>query len=260
MLDSEIDRVARALSAAEADRSPISPPSAGWPALTVRDAYRIQLANVSRRVAAGARIVGRKVGLTSRAMQEQLGVDEPDYGHLLDDMVVLDGASIDAARFCSPRIEPEIAFRLYRPLTGPECTIEDVLDSTEAVLPAMEVIDSRVSDWQIGLTDTIADNASSAAVVLGTARVSPREIDLPAVTVSFLRNRQVVESGTGSAVLGHPAMAVAWLANTLGAHGDRIGAGEVVIPGSCTRSVEVRAGDAFAAEFDGLGSVSVRFE
>jgi 2-keto-4-pentenoate hydratase len=255
----DIELAAAALAAAEHRRSPVPPVTERFPDITVEDAYRIQLINVRRRAEAGVRVRGRKIGLTSRAMQAQLGVTEPDFGHLLEDMLFDDRSTIEVSRFCAPRIEPETAFVLGRPLAGPGCTMEDVLDATDHVLPVMEIIDSRIADWRITLADTIADNASSAGVVLGSTRVGPRDLDLPEVAVAFRRNGEVVETGMGSAVLGHPALAVAWLADKLAEFGTTIHAGEVVIPGSCTRSVEVRAGDEFSAEFRGLGSVSVRF-
>lgn len=255
----DLDAVATALHAAEQQRAPIGPPSAQWPELTVDDAYRIQMLNVQRRLGEGRVVRGHKVGLTSEAMQAMLGVSEPDYGHLFDDMFVSDGGSVSASRFCTPRIEPEVAFVLGRPLRGPNCRPEDVLAATEYVCPALEIIDSRVVDWRITLADTIADNASSGGVVLGEERSAPGEFDLRDIDVSLTKNGETVASGSTGAVLGDPAMAVAWLVNTLHGYGVQTEPKHVVLPGSCTRAVDVAAGDTVRAEFAGFASVSVSF-
>jgi len=255
----DVDALARELRAAELDRAPIAPLTVRHPDLSVEDAYRIQLAAVERRIQNGARIRGRKVGLTSRAMQEMLGVGEPDFGYLLDDMFVEDGGSVPAQRFCAPRAEPEVAFILERPLLGPGCTPDDVVSATSDLIPAMEIIDSRIRDWRIALADTVADNASSAAVVLGSNRRPIRDVDIRTIPVTLSRNGEVAETGTSDAVLGNPAAAVAWLANKLSEFGGRLEAGEVVIPGACTRAVVVQRGDVVSAEFGDLGTVSVTF-
>ena len=249
--------VAAALAAAERDCAPIEPPTTTWPGFDVGDAYAVQLCNVRERRAVGGVVYGHKVGLTSRQMQEMLGVDEPDYGHLFEDMVVADGGEAAVAELCSPRVEIEVAFVLNRALVGPGITPAQVLAATEAVAPAIEVIDSRIRDWRITLADTIADNASSARVVLGPATAAPD--DLAGLRAVLRRNGEPVESGLSGAVLGHPARAVAWLANTLARVGRSLDAGHVVMPGACTRAVDVHAGDEIVGELDGIGSVSVRF-
>lgn len=257
MNGAKICEIAAALAEAERDRKPIDPVSATWPGLTVDDAYHVQLHNAGRRVVGGASVVGYKVGLTSAAMQQMLGVDQPDFGHLFDDMVV-EGA-VAAERFLQPRAETEIAFVLRAPLRGPGVTAEQVLAATDYVCTAIEIIDSRIAGWRIGLTDTIADNASSAALVLGTKRLAPGAIDMAAAEGRTLVDGRVIESGPGSAVLGHPAAAVAWLANTLGARDVTLEAGHIVLPGACARAVDVRSGMTVAADVDGFGAAEIRF-
>jgi 2-keto-4-pentenoate hydratase len=251
--------VADALRDAERDRRPVAPVTEIWPGLDVDDAYAVQRANVQRRVAAGAVVRGHKVGLTARAMQEMLGVSQPDYGHLLDDMFVADGGATPAERYCAPRVEPEVAFVLDAPLDGRGCTVADVLRATAFVVPALEIIDSRIADWRIALADTIADNASSAGVVLGARTTAVDGLDLATLGVVLRRNGEIVETGAAGAVLGNPVLAVAWLANTLHGLGAVLDTGHVVLPGSCTRAVEVGPGDAVRADFDVLGGVSVEF-
>jgi 2-keto-4-pentenoate hydratase len=191
-------------------------------------------------------------------MQQMMGVDEPDYGHLLDDMQL--AGTADASAYLFPRVEVEIGFVLARDLPGEGCTVEDVLACTEFVAPAIELIDSRIIDWKIGLQDTIADNASSAGFVLGSERVHPSELDICGVAATLRRNGEVVAEGRGDAVLGDPAIAVAWLAEKVASFGVRLLAGDIVLPGSCTRAIDARPGDEFHAEFAGLGSVDLKFE
>jgi 2-keto-4-pentenoate hydratase len=250
---------ATALASAEWSRQPIPPLTATYAGLTVEDAYEIQQINVRERVRGGRTIYGHKVGLTAKPMQQMLGVDEPDYGYLLDDMVVEDGATVPVARYLQPRVEVEVAFVLGAPLYGPGVTVEDVLKATAYVVPAIEIIDSRIVDWKITLADTIADNASSAGIVVGRQRTSVDGLDLPAVQATLSKNGEVVDTGTGEAVLGNPAIAVAWLANKLSAFGVELLAGHVILPGSCTRAVDVGAGDVIVGSFTPLGQVSVRF-
>lgn len=246
---------------AERDRSPIAPLAATYLGIDVSDAYEIQLLNIRRRLAAGATVRGHKVGLSSKVMQQMMGVDEPDYGHLLDDMV-LSGASrtpVDTARYCFPRIEVEVGYVLGKTLPGEDCTTADVLAATEYIVPTIELIDSRITDWKIGLADTIADNASSAGVIVGDARVSPDRLDPAGIGAVLYQDGEEVARGNTSAVLGDPTEAVAWLARKVASFGVRLEAGHLVLPGSCTRAVDVCPGDAFRAEFAGLGSVAVRF-
>ena len=257
MLDAVDTRdLADRLFEAERHRKPIPPLIELHPGMDAADAYRIQLLNIERRISHGGVVVGHKVGLSSKAMQQMMGVDEPDYGHLLEDMRVVPGEPVDTTRFLLPRIEPEVAFILGDDLPE-DCTEEQALAATEAVAPALELIDSRIADWRIRLPDTIADNASSAGFVLGANRVDPRSIDLTTIPVKLHRNGELIESGRSDAVLGNPLVAVAWLARTVAKFGVRLRAGHVVLPGSCTRAVDLRPGDAFRAEFGELGAVEI---
>ncbi|MGQ9594361.1 MAG: 2-keto-4-pentenoate hydratase [Anaerolineae bacterium] len=240
-------------------RVPVDPLTERFPALTVAQAYEIQLAGIRRRLEGGRRVVGKKIGLTSKAMQDLLGVHAPDYGHLLDDMVVPNGQAVPVSRLLQPRCEGEIAFLLKRDLVGPGVTVGEVLAATEAVLPALEIVDSRVRDWRIQIQDTVADNASSALLVLGDKLTPVHGLDLRLVGMVLEKNGQVMATGAGAAVLGHPAAAVAWLANKLGEFGVALKAGEVVLSGALTAALPIVAGDAFRAEFDRLGSASIRF-
>lgn len=258
---SDADRrtAAAALKAAEVHRAPVPPLVGTYPEMDVVDSYEIQLLNIRERLAGGTTILGHKVGLSSKAMQEMMGVDEPDYGHLLSDMEVFVDRPVDVNRYCYPRVEVEVGFILGAALPGEGCTEEDVLDATEAVAPAIELIDSRIRDWRIGLVDTIADNASSAGFVLGPERVKPRDIDLLAIDATLTRNGELVAEGRSDAVLGNPVTAVAWLAGKVASFGVRLEAGQVILPGSCTRAIDVRAGDEFVAQFAGLGTVHLSF-
>lgn len=248
-----------ALASAERDRAPIEPLRHTYPGLDVVDAYEIQLRTIRRRLAGGARIHGHKVGLSSKAMQDMTGVDEPDYGHLLSDMQVSESSPVSAGRYCYPRVEVEVGFVLGAPLPGEGCTEDDVLAATEAVAPAIELIDSRIRDWDIRIGDTIADNASSAGYVLGPDRVKPSDIDLLAIDARLLKNGEQVAEGRSDAVLGNPVTAVAWLARKVASFGVTLEAGHVILPGSVHRAVDVAAGDDFEAVFDGLGSVRLSF-
>jgi 2-keto-4-pentenoate hydratase len=251
--------VADALATAERERRPIEPPTETWPGLDPADAYSIQLLNAESRIDAGSAVRGHKVGLTSRSMQQMLDVDEPDYGHLFDDMFVTEGDSLDVTALCQPRVEIEVAFVLEDAIAGPGVTVAEVIRKTAFVMPAIEVIDSRVRDWRITLADTIADNASSARVVLGGNPTPLASVDVRLLGGILRRRGEIVETGVSGAVLGNPATAVAWLANKLAEFETRLEAGHVVMPGACTRAVDVEAGDAIRAEFDVLGSVEVTF-
>ena len=253
----QVEALAEALWSAERDAAPIAPLTAQHPDLTVADAYAVQQALIRRKLAAGARVMGWKVGLTSTAMQRLLGVSEPDFGHLLDTMQLADGSPLSRAALIWPRVEPEIAFALGADLHGPGVTAADVLAATAALIPALEVVDSRIRDWQIRLADTIADNASSARFVLGRGRVPPGDFDLRLLGMVFQVDGQVVATAAGAAVLGHPAQAVAWLANTLARFGQGLRAGQVVLPGSLVAAVDVQPGMTVTAEFDRLGAVTL---
>jgi len=227
--------------------------------LTVAQAYQIQLAAICNRLKEGRRVVGKKIGMTSKAMQDLLGVREPDYGHILDDMVVLNGQPVAVDKLLQPRCEGEIACLLGQDLIGPGVTVAEVLAATEAVIPALEIVDCRIRDWKIKIQDTIADNASSARVVLGDKLTPVHDLDLRLVGMVLMKNGQVVATGAGAAVLGHPAASVAWLANKLLEFDIPLKAGEIILSGSLTAAPPVAAGDYFRADFDRLGSVSAYF-
>jgi 2-keto-4-pentenoate hydratase len=193
-------------------------------------------------------------------MQQMMGVDEPDYGHLLDEMQVFEDTPVQAGRYLYPRVEVEVGFILADDLPGADCTEDDVLAATEALVPSIELIDTRITDWKIKLCDTIADNASSAGFVLGEARVSPADVDVQMIEAVLTRNGDLVAEGRSDAVLGNPVTAVAWLARKVESFGVRLKKGDIVLPGSCTRAIDVRAGDEFVADFAGLGAVRLSFE
>jgi 2-keto-4-pentenoate hydratase len=259
------------LWAAERDRAPIGPLTETFPGIDVVDAYEIQLINIRRRLAAGAGVRGHKVGLSSPVMQQMMGVDEPDYGHLLEDMVLAQDAPIPAAAYCYPRIEVEIGYILGSPLPGEGCTEADVLAATEYIVPSLELIDSRITDWRIKLADTIADNASSAGVILGEPRRTPADLAAAGVDLADIeavlykggtggRGGTEIARGNTSAVLGNPTACVAWLARKVADFGVKLEAGHLILPGSCTRAIDARPGEHFRAEFAGLGTVTASFE
>ncbi|WP_194817051.1 2-keto-4-pentenoate hydratase [Nocardia sp. XZ_19_385] len=252
-------QLADELEVAERDRVAIDPLVSRHSEIDVVDSYEIQLINIRRKLAGGAKVIGHKVGLSSLAMQQMMGVDEPDYGHLLDNMEVFEDKPVEAGSYLFPRVEVEVGFVLGADLPGEDCTEADVLAATVAYAPAIELIDSRIKDWKIGLCDTISDNASSAGWVLGPERVAPEDIDIKAIDAVLTKNGAVVAEGRSDAVLGDPVIAVAWLARKVASFGVRLKAGDIVLPGSCTRAIDAHPGDSFHAEFAGLGSVRLRF-
>lgn len=258
MVPESIRDAAAALAQAEVTRVPIAPLSESHPAFTIDDAYAIQTARSAERLADGGIIAGFKVGLTSAAMQRQLGVDQPDFGTLFADMAVEAGA-VDLSPYIAPRIEPEIAIILERPLQGPGIDVDDVIAATGTVTAALELIDSRVRDWRITIVDTIADNASSAGYILGSTRLTLDEFDRVGTTVTMSVNGEQVGSGSGNDVLGDPLRAVAWLANTLGERGVTIPVGAVVLPGSVCGAAFVNPGDVAVADFGALGRLEISF-
>lgn len=257
--EEDVQELAGALWDAEQRSIPIEPISARFPDADVADAYRIQQRVIALRLATGDVVRGHKVGLTARVMQQQFGVDRPDFGHLLASMFHPEGEPLPVASLIAPRVEPELAFFLTEPLQGPGVTVADVLSATGFVMPALEIIDSRIQNWQIGIVDTVADNASSARVVLGGSRTSLDDLDPRLIGVVLRRNGEIVETGASGAVLGNPAQAVAWIANTIAGHGASLNAGDIVMPGTCTRAIEMKPGDTIRADFEHLGHVSVSF-
>ena len=254
------ETIADRLFEAETTKVAIPPLIQTWPEIDVVDAYSIQLANIARRVEAGAKIRGHKVGLSAKAMQQMLGVSECDYGHLLDDMFVNEYEMIPISRFLAPRAEIEVAFVLGRPLAGPGITTADVIRATDYILPSIEIVDSRIADWKLTIADTIADNASSGAVVLGGRPTRLHDVDPALIGANLRKNGEIVETGCSGAVLGNPVNAVAWLANKVAAFGVTLEPGHVIMPGSCTRMVPIGPGDTIRADFDGLGHVSATFK
>ena len=245
----------------DADRTakPVAPLTERYADLGIEDAYAIQTINIERRIAAGERVIGRKVGLTSKPMQQLLGVDEPDFGVLTDRMMVEDGDLIPLQTLVQPRVEAELAFVMERDLAGPGVTTGVALAAIAGVLPSVEVVDSRVADWKIKLVDTVADNASSGLLVLGGRMRKVEHVDLRLLGVVVSRDGQLIDTGAGAAALGNPARCVAWLANKLGSFGAGLKAGDVILPGAVHRMVPVRSGDVFRADFAHLGAVTVRF-
>lgn len=225
------------------------------PDLTIEEAYHIQRQNVERKKRLGCKVVGKKIGLTSKPMQELLGVNEPDYGILLDDMMYPDKGNIPAHELLQPKVEGEIAFVLKRDISGPRATVHDVLKATDYIVPALEIIDSRIRDWKITLTDTVADNASSGLFVLGERALLPTELDMRLVGMVLMHNDMLVNTSAGAAALGNPALCVAWLANKLYEHGEQLRAGEVVLSGALSVAVSIQKGDRIEALFDRLGPV-----
>lgn len=254
-----LDRFSDALRQARETRIAISPLTDEFPRLSIPDAYAVAQRIVAVDVDAGARVVGHKIGLTSTAVQEQLGVSQPDYGVLLDTMEIVDGSVVDRDRFVAPRVELELAFRLRERLVGPGVTTDDVRRATAVVHPAIELVDSRIADWRIRLADTVADNASSAAFVISELGFSLDELDVAGVHVTLYKNDEVLEHGCSDAVLGDPCEAVAWLANALGPLGEPLESGEIVLSGACTRMAAASANDRFRGVFEGLGELSVSF-
>ena len=265
MLDAEtIQKLAAELDASEKSRAQVEHFSKRFPGMTIADGYAVSRAWVAMKIAAGRQVRGHKIGLTSRAMQQSSQIDEPDYGTLLDDMFFAPG-DLPTDRFIAPRVEVELAFVLKRRLAGPEVGVEEVLDATGHVQPAIEIIDARIEQFDRHSTaprkvyDTISDNAANAGIVLGGRQAHPREVDLPWVGAVLRQNGVVEETGLAAGVQGHPAVGIAWLAQKLAPWGEALEAGEVVLAGSFTRPVLAKRGDRFDADYGPLGRFEFRF-
>ncbi len=256
--DAQRQQAAALLIEAERTGVPTTQLDQAFPGIEIADAYAIQQHIIASKLAAGARLRGHKIGLTSKAMQSTVGINEPDYGHLLDTMFFQDGDTIATEKLIVPRVEVELAFVLGKPLRGPDVTLFDVLDATDYVVPALELIDGR-SKYPRRIVDNIADNAACAGIILGGRPVKPLDVDLRWVAALLLKNGVIEESGVSAAVLGHPAMGIVWLANKLAAHDTRLEAGHIVLAGSFTRTVAVARGDTLHADYGPLGSISVHF-
>lgn len=255
----DVERLAEQIYRAEQESRMGKALSEQHPEMTVADAYAVQLGYISRRTAAGAQIKGHKVGCTNPVIQRLFNVYQPDYGQILDDMILPDGVKLSVSTLIQPRVEPEIAFYLKEPLRGPCVTQDQVLRAIESVVPCFEIIDSRFVDWRLKFVDTVADNGSSARCILGEPMRECLGLDLKLTGVVLEKNGEVVATGAGAAALGHPAAAVAWLANTLASYGQYLEEGHLVLPGALTTAVPAQAGDFFEASFAGIGSVRCRF-
>lgn len=255
VIDAAADELFQALQQARS----IEPLTARWPDLSTAQAYRMQEGLIRRRMAGGARVVGKKIGVTSQAVMSMLGVDQPDFGILLSDMVFPRGAEISMASMIQPRAEGEIAFVLKRDLLGPGLSAVDVLTATEGVMACFEIVDSRIRDWKIKIQDTVADNASCGAFVLSDRLVPIAKANLYSCGMVLEKNGQIAGVGAGAASMGSPVNAVVWLANALGRLGVPLLAGEVILSGALSAMVPVKAGDQLRMEIDGLGDCSVRF-
>jgi len=252
------NKAADILIAAENERKQAVQLSKTFAHITLDDSYAISSEVARRKIAAGARLIGHKVGLTSKAMQRSSQIDEPDYGHLLDSMMIADGAKVPHEKFCLPRVEVELAFVLGKKLTGPGVGLTDVLRATEYVIPALEIVDARVQDPR-KIVDTVADNGAAAGIVVGGRPVGPLDVDLRWVGGIMYKNSEIEETGVAAGVLGHPALGVAWLANKLGSHGVTLEPGHIVLAGSFTRVVFARKGDTLHGDFGALGGIAVQF-
>lgn len=257
---SVVEKAVAQLDAAEEKHEAISSPlTEQFPSLTENDAYHVQLNRIEEKLKNGETISGKKIGLTSIAMQKLLGVDQPDYGHLLQSMEVENGGKVSLSTLFQPKIEGEIAFVLKKDLVGPNVTVEDVIEATDYVVAALEIVDSRIKDWKIKLEDTVADNASCGLYVLGKEKINLKDVHLPSVEMELLKNGEVMNTGKGTDVLGDPAICVTWLANKLHSYNSSLKAGEVVLSGALSAAIEAKPGDVFTARFSSLGEVTVEF-
>jgi 2-oxo-hept-3-ene-1,7-dioate hydratase len=257
---SEADRrkAAESLLQAEKDRKPVLQLSKTWPEITIEDSYAIAALVTQAKVKAGAKIIGNKIGLTSKAMQQSSQIDEPDYGTLLDSMLIDDGGKVPHENYCVPRVELELTFVLGQPLQGPGVGLVDVLRATEYVVPSIEIIDARVQNPR-KIFDTVADNGAAAGLVMGGRPVRPFDVDLRWVGGIMYRNSEIEETGLAAGVLGHPGLGIAWLANKIGKFGARLEPGQVMLAGSFIRPVWANKGDTLHADFGPLGGVAVQF-
>lgn len=257
--DDDVSRIADELAEADRTHGVIPRITTRYPQATVEDSYAIQGVWRDRMIASGRRLVGRKIGLTSKAMQQATGITEPDYGVMFDDTVYRSGDSIPVDHFSNVRIEVELAFVLARPLEGPDCTLDDALTAIDYAVPALEVLNSHIELKGRTIVDTISDNAAYGAMVLGTEHRRPDEIDLRWVPGVLSRNGEIEETGVAQGVLGHPATGVAWLANKFHQHGARLEAGEIILAGSFTRPMWVSRGDEVRCDYGPMGVIECRF-
>lgn len=254
-----IATLANELYQAEKNHTPVDALTARYPDISNEEAYQVQLAGMQLRQADGQTLVGKKIGLTSKAMQSALGVFEPDYGYITDQMMVLEGDTLSLGELIAPKVEAEVAFVLKEDLPGPGVTVSKVLQATAGIMPALEIIDTRIKDWKIKIQDTIADGASIGKIIVSGRLVPVDEFDMRLMGLVLEKNGEVIATAAGAAVLGHPANAVAWLANKLSGYGISLKAGDIVMSGSLTAACPVTAGDSVRATFDRLGAVGAKF-
>lgn len=259
ILEVTIEDIAEELLEAYETKFPVVPVRHRAPEMTITDAYRIQNSQLKHHLETGRALAGWKIGLTSIAMQKQLGVSSPDFGFFLKDMIYNHGDRINTSHFISPKVEPEFAFLLKAPLQGPGVTIEEAAQAIDEIYPAMEIIDSRIANWDIKLVDTIADNASCGAIAIGQTPLDLSVSDLEDTTCKLLIDGHVVEEGTGQAVMGNPIAPLAWLANVLGEQGVGLKTGQLILPGSFTKAMPVVYNSSATADFGDLGSLTIHF-
>jgi 2-oxo-hept-3-ene-1,7-dioate hydratase len=256
--DADRGKAADILMTAQKERKQAVQLSVTFPGITIEDSYAISTEVSRRKIAAGAKLIGHKVGLTSKAMQRSSMIDEPDFGFILDDQMIADGAKVKHADYCKPRVEVELAFVMGKRLMGPGVGLAEVLRATEYVIPAIEIVDARIQD-QRKIFDTVADNGAAAGIALGGRPVGPMDVDLRWVGGIMYRNSEIEETGLAAGVLGHPALGVAWLANKLGSMGVALEPGHLVLAGSFTRVVFAQKGDTLHADFGPLGGIAIQF-
>jgi len=266
MTKQEIQDEAQRLDTAERNRQQVNATTVTYPDMTIQDAYHIQQAWMGIKQESGRKVVGHKIGLTSRVMQKNMGIDEPDFGCLLDDMVFEEGSTIPAAAFLDPKIEVELAFILKDKLEGKDLSVEAVLNATEYIVPALELIAARTfrldpsTGYRRTVRDTISDNAANAGIILGHTKTKPRDLDLRWIGAMMMRNDIIEESGVSGAVLNHPAKGISWLASKYADFNLSLEPGQIVLAGSFTRPIDVRPGDNFFVDFNQLGSIKCHFE
>ncbi len=258
LLQEEREKIAEMLKVALESRKQCERPSDLFPNIEIADSYAISSMIADAKVKEGRKIIGHKIGLTSKAMQAASQIDEPDYGYILDDQLLETGVILNFEDYCRPRVEPELTFVLKEPLKGPGVGILDVMRATEYVVPSIEILDSRIIEPR-KIFDTIADNGAAAALIVGGRPMRPDDVDLVRVGAAVFRNSEIEETGLASGVLGHPARAIAWLANKVAAFDETLEAGHMMLSGSFTRPIVASKGDTLHADFGPMGSVSVHF-
>lgn len=258
MTNSKLKEIAKSIKDAEINIKAIDSISKRFPELEITDAYNIQLINVNEEISSSKKVTGKKIGLTSLAMQDLLGVDQPDFGHLMDSMEVVNN-TVERDKMLLPKVEGEIAFVLKKDIQGPNASIDDVINATDYIAASIEIVDSRIENWKINIVDTIADNASSGMYIVSNKKVDPKDVDLKNITMDLYKNGERVNTGIGTDVLGNPAYAVAWLANTLWEYDVILKKGEIVLSGAFTAALAAETGDEYRVSFSELGDLEVKF-